>query len=859
MKANQFTCNDPGNASTLSAPKILPLMLVLLLAGGVASRADEATPPPAASTGADVVTTMEKFSVSEVPVENQILPTVRPVDSVLGDDASILDIPRSVSTVNKAWMNDRQVTNAMDFGQFSPGVYSPARYGVPATPQVRGDNAQIYMDGQATLFTAQSFFPSFNGVEAMDIVKGPGSAVFGPQSEAPGGYVNLVTKQPFFDRQHTTIEMTAGYLTSGQSYWNPEFTIDTSGPLSDKFAYRVSYLSRYGDGYYENERNQTQDVFTAFTYKATSRLTLDLWAQWYGSLFVDVTGANRPTQQFIDHGTYIGGQVVAYPDNPPYGIGVVDGSFGVLDPTTAYTTKLPAYKALVAPGDGARTGRFQSQLTSTLDLGSDSRVVNRTYVEDAHEHQYNLFGYSEYMPVQESFQDRVEWHKDFEVSTISNSLIVGADFRFTRIIAYQDYAIEPFFYYDLNQPSSNIVLPGIAQYYGTLGGGYQVPGAPKFSAYLPNDSANQDSHIYDSAIFIQDHIQWSNRFSSVLGLRGDEFNADDGNQDLIRVFDPATGTVYNPGIWIPHGSIFYASGSAADPSYFASLVFKATPTRSFYVTYNRVDSVLGSSNFGGVNVSLITDGANGYIGTPQQYHQQLETALRTASTLYEAGYKESFLGNTLYLSGAIYEQLKSEPQIEGPAFQVKSQGIELESVYQPTKALGVNANFTYQSVTDFGTAFFQQTNSYLDGYPVGFNVDGTSGTGDGSPNFSQVPENNYAGYYSPAGGRMKAPGVPQMLANIFVQYQFPSGFGFGIGPQIQGRQYANDQDTLHISTECEVDGYLFYRAKTWDVQINLKNITNRRLTDPVDVTFAGNDAIYVRPPISAGITFRYHL
>ena len=268
MRANQITCNERGDASVGVGRKGRALMLALFLVSGAASRADQAASAPAPNADADGVTTMEKFSVSDVPVENQILPTVRPVDSVLGDDASVLDIPRSVSTVNKAWMDDRQVTNAMDFGQFSPGVYSPARYGVPATPQVRGDNAQIYMDGQATLFTAQSFFPSFNGVEAMDIVKGPGSAVFGPQSEAPGGYVNLVTKQPFFDRQHTTIEMTAGYLTSGHSYWNPEFTIDTSGPLSDKFAYRISYLSRYGDGYYENERNQSQDVFRSFDVQA---------------------------------------------------------------------------------------------------------------------------------------------------------------------------------------------------------------------------------------------------------------------------------------------------------------------------------------------------------------------------------------------------------------------------------------------------------------------------------------------------------------------------------------------------------------------------------------------------------------
>src|SRR5258708_1229371 len=85
-------------------------------------------------TPTEAVTELEKFTVSEVPVENQILPTVRPIGSVLGDDRSIIDTPRSVTSVNKAWMDERQVKNAMDFGQFSPGVYSAAQYGVPATP-----------------------------------------------------------------------------------------------------------------------------------------------------------------------------------------------------------------------------------------------------------------------------------------------------------------------------------------------------------------------------------------------------------------------------------------------------------------------------------------------------------------------------------------------------------------------------------------------------------------------------------------------------------------------------------------------------------------------------------------------------
>jgi outer membrane receptor for monomeric catechols len=456
-----------------------------------------------------------------------------------------------------------------------------------------------------------------------------------------------------------------------------------------------------------------------------------------------------------------------------------------------------------------------------------------------------------------SFQDRAEYHGDFKSGNIENKVIAGGDFRYTRIVSYQDYAIEPFFYYDLYQPVSNLVLPSYSVLGNTLGAPYLVPGHSKYGAYLVNDSANQDSHIYDSAAFAQDTLSIGSHFVVLAGLRGDYIKADDGNPALNQVDDPVTGAFYNPGIYVPKGSIYSASDSVTNPSYFASFIIKVSDTSSFYLSYNHVNAVLGSLNYGGLNVAEITDGANTPIGTPEQYHEQLDTSLKTKSILYEAGYKESFLNNTLYVDGSVYQQTKNEPQVKGPAFLVKAEGVELDLVYQPTKALSLNANLTYEDVTDFGSSFFQQTNNYLDGYPVGFIVDGQSGTGDGSPNYSSVPENNYAGYYSPPGARMKAPGVPQVLGNVFLQYQLRSGFGIGLGPQYQGRQYANDQDTLYIPAEYELDGFIYYRAKAWDVTVNVKNITNRRILDPIDVTFAGNDAIYVRPPISASITLRY--
>ncbi len=227
---------------------------------------------------------------------------------------------------------------------------------------------------------------------------------------------------------------------------------------------------------------------------------------------------------------------------------------------------------------------------------------------------------------------------------------------------------------------------------------------------------------------------------------------------------------------------------------------------------------------------------------------QLKSSLAALSTLYELGLKSSFLNNTLYGSIVGFQQTKLGVQINGATGVIKDEGVEIEGVFQPSKQWTFNGNFTYQNATEFGNGYFQETGNYLDNYNTDYVVDGQHGTGLGGPNYTT---------YNPPGNRMRAPGIPQVQANLFAVYTNPMGWGVGVGPQIQGRQYANDQETLKIPIETEWDGYLFYGQKEWSIRLNIKNILNKRLLDPIDVSFSGNDVIFVRPPITASVTVQY--
>ena len=124
---------------------------------------------------------------------------------------------------------------------------------------------------------------------------------------------------------------------------------------------------------------------------------------------------------------------------------------------------------------------------------------------------------------------------------------------------------------------------------------------------------------------------------------------------------------------------------------------------------------------------------------------------------------------------------------------IKDQGVELDAVYQPSKQWTINGNFTYQDATVFGDYFFQETGNYLDSYTTTTSSTEQPGTGVGEPELHRATIRR--------AGRMRAPGIPQLQANFFLVYTNPTGWGVGVGPQIQGRQYANDQETLHIPSE----------------------------------------------------------
>ena len=187
--------------------KLHALLAALATAGLSAPLAAQTAPAPAAATDA---VRMEKFEVSDVPIEQQIVPTSRPFNSVFGIDRSILDTPRNVTIISREQLTAINIQDVRDFSKLTASSYTRSNFGAPTTPDIRTQIADTYSNGMRIgLSSNGNGMPvNFNAVESVNIVKGPATAVYGA-SQYVGGYADYVTKRPSFDSRKGTVSVTS--------------------------------------------------------------------------------------------------------------------------------------------------------------------------------------------------------------------------------------------------------------------------------------------------------------------------------------------------------------------------------------------------------------------------------------------------------------------------------------------------------------------------------------------------------------------------------------------------------------------------------------------------------------------------
>ncbi|EDQ00195.1 TonB-dependent receptor [Shewanella benthica] len=173
---------------------------------------------------------------------------------------SLMETPAAVVIVDEELINAQGVNNLQDLVRNISGVTQAGNnYGIGDNLVIRGLGANYTYDGMyGGAGLGNTFNPtrSLTNVESVEVLKGPATGLYGMGSA--GGVINLIEKKPEFDSRHDIgVE-----LGQWDSY---ALSIDSTGGLTDKLAYRVVAKTARSDGYRDIGTDR-DEVYTSIKY-----------------------------------------------------------------------------------------------------------------------------------------------------------------------------------------------------------------------------------------------------------------------------------------------------------------------------------------------------------------------------------------------------------------------------------------------------------------------------------------------------------------------------------------------------------------------------------------------------------------
>src|ERR1700704_348065 len=232
--------NVIGRVTALAAP---------LLLGAVYALAEAAGPvAPAAGELEEIVVSGDRLDVMQT----------KPVDSVFGFDKTVLETPRSLTTITSDLLSKTNITGINDLVALTPGSFTQSFFGVAGSLDVRGTPGENYFRGMKRIDNPGNYPTPIGASDSIDIVRGPASPIFGPSKV--GGYLNFHPKFKLaVDGDQS--EPTGEFEATGGSWGKKILHAEVNGPttLFDKpLGYSLYAESENSGSYYQNTHtNQT--------------------------------------------------------------------------------------------------------------------------------------------------------------------------------------------------------------------------------------------------------------------------------------------------------------------------------------------------------------------------------------------------------------------------------------------------------------------------------------------------------------------------------------------------------------------------------------------------------------------------
>jgi len=189
-------------------------------------------------------------------------------------DVAIGETPRAISIVTREQMDDRASISIADALQYTPSIQ--ANYFVEDNKQdwfvIRGfqqANSGLYQDG-TRLYSSGFYSWQIDpfGLERVEILRGPGSALYG--QTPPGGVINVVSKRPQFDGGSG--QFAIEYGTDDRK----QISLDVNSEINEKMAFRLQALGRKNGSRVDGVEAERIFIAPSLAYKFTDGTKITL-------------------------------------------------------------------------------------------------------------------------------------------------------------------------------------------------------------------------------------------------------------------------------------------------------------------------------------------------------------------------------------------------------------------------------------------------------------------------------------------------------------------------------------------------------------------------------------------------------
>ena len=760
--------------------------------------------------GAEMEEMVVKGDLGSLPGEN--------VQSVFGFNKSVLETPRSVSTISEEMMERFNMYDIDELIAVAPGSFTQSFFGVAGGLDVRGTPGETYFRGVRRLDNPGNYPTPIGASDRVDIVRGPASPIYGPSKI--GGYMNFNPKSARIEETGGFIPEPTGAMSFTTGNWDKSvITAEVGGPgrIGDQdFGYYVYGEIEDSGSYYKNSGVE-QNLFQAsFDMDISDQLRIQFGGMWHEYSGNQVAGWNRVTQDLIDHGIYVTGDPLpldanndgrishqefdidgdGFTDYNPFRFDFLSGApGGALTPGSPETideleilvgdlsrlalqnpgtAKIDGSDVLVAPEDFLDNEVTTLYFDMIYTTEGEWEIKNQLFYEEYQNDNENAYGFSQF---HDSWvvEDKIVISKTFAMDNMTAAIQISPSFRHTDFEHADDYTNEYFDRRDLTKASSAL-------------------DKRRLSTSIHDDYTEYYIGEYTNWGFaVMGDFTFDNGFSALLGVRYDTIDVE-SRQPVDQLLFASSNNFCPP----PGGCENAEADDDVDgTSWTVSLSYEFDNGLIPYITASEQATMIVGQGAEAVTSNIASGG------------------IFDDSELFEFGLKGSLLDNSLYFAISIYEQERTDFSAQSIVTNqsTKTEGAEVEVRWVVNENLLLTFGYSNIEVTNLNTEDAGYRFSFI-----------------GCDDLPNIP--CHLLYGGTLGGNVSSQGDASRAGMPEDIYTLTGTYDFGNGWAVNGSVIDVEAVDSGFSRSVELPAYTLvnlgvsYETENWLFSVSGKNLTD---------------------------------